>query len=105
MVVVSLYICLHADKWTQDKGAINIMEERYISSGRQGSTDEVPRKYFVDGNIGRLYMWEFVADPSINLWGLVQKTVAPSARKEAWQRSSPSPRSVGPPGPRTMKHK
>jgi len=38
---------------------------------------------FVSGNIGRLYMWEFIVDPSINLWGLVSKTIDDEAQLES----------------------
>ena len=54
----------------------------------------------MDGNIGRLYMWEFTIDPSINLWGLVQKTIAGDVRREAGFLN----RDPTPPGARNSRH-
>jgi len=49
-------------------------------------------------------MWEYTMDPSINFWGIVQKSIAAPAQKEAALPSQSRPNSQGPPPPRSGRH-
>ena len=41
------------DQWVHDKAILMKWDSRYISSGRMGTTDEVPKRNFAGGDIGR----------------------------------------------------
>eukprot|EP00951_Prasinocladus_malaysianus_P004825 scaffold34122_cov19-Prasinocladus_malaysianus.AAC.2 len=71
--------------FTGIKSEVNMRHSRWLSSGRAGSGDEVPKVNFCQDNVGMLYCWEFMYSKRDGaLWSMVCKTIPPEAAFESF---------------------
>ncbi len=47
------HIMISIEQWIRDKAILMVKESKYRSSGRMGNDDEVPKRIFAGGDIGR----------------------------------------------------
>ncbi len=52
-MLIACLLCFPTEQWIHDKAILMKWDESYNSSGRMGIGDDVPKRNFTGGDIGR----------------------------------------------------